>query len=82
MEVPGFERKKHDNPFNYNDDQLIEKQLALKTMKELYPDVPTYYAEIIYDMCKNKTQEEVDKIKEKIETTPFKYSKVVPPRDD
>jgi len=75
MEVPGFERKKHDNPFNYTDDQLAEKQLALKTMKELWPDVPTYYAEIVYDLTKNSTQEEIDKIKEKIETTPFKYAK-------
>jgi len=75
MEVPGFERKKHENPYGYTDDQLMEKQLALKTMKELYPDVPTYYAEIIYDMCKNKTQEEIDVIKEKVENEPFKYSK-------
>ena len=75
MEVPGFERKQHENPFNYTDDQLMEKQLALKTMKELYPDVPTYYAELVYDMCKNKTQEEIDAIKEKVETIPFKYSK-------
>ena len=75
MEVPGFERKKHENPYGYTDDQLMEKQLALKTMKELYPDVSTYYAEIIYDMCKNKTQEEIDVIKEKVENEPFKYSK-------
>ena len=75
MEVPGFERKKHDNPFGYNDDQLMEKQLALKTMKELYPDVSTYYAEIVYDMCKNSTQEEIDAIKEKVENEPFKYAK-------
>ena len=75
MEVPGFERKKHENPFNYTDDELAEKQLALKTMKELYPDVPTYYAELVYDMCKNKTQEEIDKIKEKVENEPFKYAK-------
>ena len=73
MEVPGFERKKHENFFNYTDDQLMEKQLALKTMKQLYPDVPTYYAELVYDMCKNKTQEEIDAIKEKVETIPFKY---------
>ena len=75
MEVPGFERKKHENPFNYTDDELAEKQLALKTMKELWPDVPTYYAELVYDMCKNKTQEEIDKIKEKVENEPFKYAK-------
>ena len=75
MEVPGFERKKHDNPYNYTEDQLMEKQLALKTMKELWPDVPTYYAELVYDMCKNKTQEELDAIKEKVENEPFKYAK-------
>ena len=75
MEVPGFERKQHENPYGYTDDQLMEKQLALKTMKELYPDVSPYYAELVYDMCVNKTQEEIDAIKEKVETIPFKYAK-------
>ena len=75
MEVPGLERKQHENPYNYTDDQLAEKQLALKTMKELWPDVPSYYAEIVYDMCLNSSQEEIDKIKEKVEKEPFKYSK-------
>ena len=75
MEVPGFERKQHENPFNYTDDQLTEKKLALKTMHELWPDVPTYYAELVYDMVKNKTQEEIDAIKEKVENEPFKYAK-------
>ena len=75
MEVPGYERKQHDNFFNYNDDQLREKQLALKKLKELYHDVSTYYAELVYDLCKNSSQEEIDKIKEKVETTPFKYAK-------
>ena len=35
----------------------------------------TYYAELVFDMCSNKTQEEIDKIKEKIENEPFKYAK-------
>jgi hypothetical protein len=74
MEVPGFERKQHENLFNYTDDQLQEKQLALKTMKELWPDVPAYYAEIIYDMCKNSTPEQIEEIKKKCEE-PFKYAK-------
>lgn len=73
LEVPGLERKKHENPFNYTDEQLQEKQLALKTMKELYPDVPTFYADLVYDLCKNNTQEEIDAIKEKINNTPSKY---------
>ena len=74
MEVPGYSRKQHENPYNYTEDQLLEKQLALKTMKELYPDVPTYYAELVYDLCLNSSQEEIDKIKEKIDNTPFKYA--------
>jgi len=73
LDVEGLERKQHENPFNYTDDQLQEKQLALKTMKDLYPDVPPFYAEIVYDLCKNNTPEEIDKIKEKINNTPTKY---------
>tara|TARA_R110002124_G_scaffold152098_2_gene319010 strand:- start:2836 stop:3081 length:246 start_codon:yes stop_codon:yes gene_type:complete len=75
MEVPGYERKSHDNFFNYTDDQLLNKQLALKTLKEIYPDVSTYYAELVYDLCSNSSQEEIDKIKEKVENEPFKYAK-------
>ena len=61
--------------FNYTDDQLLNKQLALKTLKEIYPDVSTYYAELVYDLCSNSSQEEIDKIKEKVENEPFKYAK-------
>ena len=75
MEVPGYERKSYDNFFNYTDDQLLNKQLALKTLKEIYPDVSTYYAELVYDLCSNSSQEEIDKIKEKVENEPFKYAK-------
>ena len=75
LEVKDIPRHKEDNPFGYTDEQKDAKRLALKTMKELYPDVPTYYAELVYDMCKNKTPEEIDKIKEKVEKEPFKYAK-------
>jgi hypothetical protein len=73
LEVPGLERKQHENPFNYTDDELQEKQLALKTMKDLYPDVPPFYADIVYDLCKNNTQEYINDLKEKINNTPSKY---------
>ena len=73
LEVPGLERKKHENPFNYTDDELQEKQLALKTMKDLYPDVPPFYADLVYDLCKNNTQEYINDLKEKINNTPSKY---------
>ena len=73
LEVPGLERKKHENPFNYTDDELQEKQLALKTMKDLYHDVSPFYADLVYDLCKNNTQEYINDLKEKINNTPSKY---------
>jgi hypothetical protein len=74
MNVDGLPRHKHDNPFNYTDDELAEKALALEKMKTIYKDVPMYYAELVYDMCKNNDQAKIDIIKQKIESTPFKYS--------
>ena len=73
MDVKGLPRHKHDNPFNYTDDELAEKTLALEKMKIIYKDVPMYYAELVYDLCKNNDQKAIDIIKEKIENTPFKY---------
>ncbi len=73
MDVKGLPRHKHDNPFNYTDDQLAEKALALEKMKVIYKDVPMYYAEMVYDLCKNNDQSTIDEIKQKIENTPFKY---------
>jgi len=73
LEGPGLERKQHENPFNYTDDQLQEKQLALKIMKDLYPDVPPFYADLVYDLCKNNTPEYINDLKEKINNTPSKY---------
>ena len=72
MEVEGLERKKPENPYNYNEEQQQEKSIALKTMKDIYTDVNAYYAEIIYDLCKNSSQEEIDKMKERIDTIPPK----------
>jgi len=71
--VPGYERKSQENPFNYTEEELIEKKLALKTMMELYPHVSYYHAEWVYDLCKNKTQEEINQMKQKIDINPSKF---------
>jgi len=73
MDISGIPRHKADNPFNYTDDELAEKALALEKMKTIYKDVPLYYAEMVYDLCKNTAQAKIDEIKQKIESTPFKY---------
>jgi len=76
MEVQGYERKSHENHFNYTDDQLMEKQLALKYMADLYPTVPAFYREMVYDMLKNCTPEEIEEVKRKADM-PFKYAKKI-----
>jgi len=73
MDIKEFPRKKHENHFNYTDDQLAEKTLALAKLKTIYPTVPEYYAELVYDLCVNTEPEKIEAIKKKIETTPFKY---------
>ena len=73
MDVKGIPRHKSENHFNYTDEELAEKQLALEKMKVIYKDVPMYYAEMVYDLCKNTDQAKIDIIKARIESTPFKY---------
>lgn len=74
MEVEGLERHKQENPFNYSDDQLAEKKLALHNMKIIYPDVNPFYAEMVYDMCKNTDENKIELLKQKILNDPFKYA--------
>ena len=74
LAVPGLERKKHENPFKYTDSQLAEKDLALKKLKEYYPTVPTFYAELVYDLCINTEQEKLEEIMKKIDSEPTKHT--------
>jgi allophanate hydrolase subunit 2 len=39
LAVPGFERKKEDNPYGYTEDQIADRKIALKLMREMWPDV-------------------------------------------
>lgn len=70
--VENVPRAEAPNPYNYTEDQLQEKQLALKTMHELYPTVPVMYCDWVYDICKNTPPEEMAKMKERIDTVPPK----------
>ena len=73
MDISGIPKYKPENPFKYSEDDLAEKALAVEKMKIIYPTVPTYYAEMVYDLCKNTDQAKIEEIKQRIETTPFKY---------
>jgi len=69
----GLERRQEDNPFNYTEDQLTEKKLALKTMRELWSDVPATYCEWVYDLCKNTPEDKIKEMIEKINNTPSRF---------
>jgi hypothetical protein len=73
LAVPGFERKKHENPYNYSESQLADKDLCLKKLTEYYPTVPTFYAELVYDLCINTEQKKLEEIMKKIDLEPSKY---------
>ncbi len=73
MDISGIPKHKAENHFNYTEDDLADKALALEKMKIIYPTVPVYYAELVYDLCKNTDQAKIEEIKQKIESTPFKY---------
>ena len=73
MDIKDIPKHKAENPFKYNEDDLAEKVLALEKMRTIYPTVPLYYAELVYDLCKNTAQAKIEEIKQKIESTPFKY---------
>ena len=73
MDISGIPRHKAENHFNYTEDDLAEKKLALEKMKIIYPTVPEYYAEMVYDMCKNTDSSKIEEIKQRVETNPFKY---------
>ncbi len=74
MDISGVPRYKPSNHFQYSDDELAEKKLALEKMKIIYPDVNEYYAEMVYDMCKNTDASKIEEIKQRVETNPFKYN--------
>ena len=73
MDISGIPRHKAENHFNYTEDDLAEKKLAMEKLKIIYPTVPEYYAEMVYDLCKNTDATKIEEMKQRVETNPFKY---------
>lgn len=73
LNVEGMDKHKPINHFNYTEDDIAEKKLTLHNLKIMYPTVSTYHAELIYDMCKNSSKEEIEELKKKADA-PFKYN--------
>lgn len=78
--VPGAVRKQPENPFEYTEDQVAERSLALKQMRELWPDVNPLHAEWVYDLCKNTPEKDLQKVMENVVTVPSKHLTCNDPR--
>ena len=72
LSIDGLQRKTVDNPYNYTEEQLAQKQLYLRQIKLLYPDVSSYWAELALDICMTKSEEEQKEIMKRIDTEPSK----------
>jgi hypothetical protein len=68
--VPDTMRAQHDNPLNLTQEQLDLKNEEIARLKILYPDVDSYWASIVLDLCLTNSQEKIDEIKARV--GPFK----------
>lgn len=68
--IPDSMRRQPENPLNLTQEQLDLKNEEIARLKTLYPNVDSYWADIVLDLCLTKTQEEIDAIKERV--GPFK----------
>lgn len=72
LTVEGIPRHEEENPFSYTEDQLAARKLAVKQAMELYPGVAQLHAEWAYDLVMNTPPDELEKMKERIDSTPGK----------
>ena len=72
LSIQGLNRVKHENPYNYSDEQLALKDQYLRQIKLLWPDINSYYAELALDICMTKSEEEQKEIMKRIDTEPSK----------
>ena len=78
--IPGFDRTQAANPYAYTDDQLADRALALKHMRDMWPDVNALHTEWVYDMCKNTEKEALADIMKKVDIIPSKHLTCNDPR--
>ena len=73
LAIEGLERVKAENPYNYTEEQLAQKEQYMRQIKLLYPDVSQYWAEVALDLCLTKSEEEQKEIMKRIDSVPSKH---------
>ena len=73
LSIDGLERVKHENVYNYTEQELAQKDQYMRQMKLLWPDVSQYWAELALDICMTKSEEEQKEIMKRIDTEPSKH---------
>ena len=73
LAIEGLERVKHENVYNYTEEQLAQKDQYMRQIKLMWPDVSQYWAELALDLCLTKSEEELQEIMKRIDTEPSKH---------
>ena len=73
LAIEGLERIKHENVYNYTEEQLALKDQYLRQIRLLWPDVSPYWAEVALDICMTKSEEEQKEIMKRIDSVPSKH---------
>jgi len=73
LAIEGLERKTIDNPYNYTEEQLAQKDQYMRQIKLLWPDASPYWAEVALDICMTKSEEEQKEIMKRIDSVPSKH---------
>jgi len=73
LAIEGLERVKHENVYNYTEEQLAQKDQYMRQIKLMWPDVSQYWAEVALDICLTKSEEEQKEIMARIDSVPSKH---------
>jgi len=73
LAIEGLERVKHENVYNYTEEQLAQKDQYMRQIKLMWPDVSQYWAEVALDICLTKSEEEQKEIMKRIDNEPSKH---------
>ena len=62
LDLATIPRKERPNPYNYTNLEIAERDATLENMAKQHPTIPFTWLEYVYDLVKNKPEEEIKKI--------------------
>ena len=62
LDLANIPRRERPNPNNYTALEIAERDLTVDAMLQKHPTLPRTWLEYVYDLCKNKPEEEIKEI--------------------